>query len=210
MIDLFNALVSALTLPPVHADLAIAPLLAAALPAVGGALAKFFGGWLGGKSQANNEKKRAAENDAAARRAWDQKEQARVARLKSWISALGARGINTGTIDPSLLQVRPYPGPNSTVGIGGPSFLSQFLGFAGDTALGASQAGAFGGGIPGQADAAARGRILEDPALEELLRQGSARSILGTPGHAPSADVNAGGPAEPLSGYDEASGYHYF
>lgn len=176
--ELFNTVVSALTLPPVKADLMIAPALVAALPAVGGALASFFSGFFGSKRKANDEKKRAAENDAAARRAWDQKEQARVARLRSLMSAASARGINMGTIDPSLLMPRPYPGPNSTAGMSGPSLWSGLLGLAGDTAMGFAQAQG-SRGIPGQAEAAARGPIvgIED----EILSGGPQKSILPPP-----------------------------
>lgn len=139
------------------------PIPLALALAGGGALAKFLSGFFGGKSKAKAEKERATESDAAQRRAWDQQEQARIARLKSLLSAAGARGIDIGQLDPSLLVPRPYPGPDSTKGMKGPSLWQNLLGFGGDIALGAAQAGVGGGGPA--ASAAGRGSLVGDDSI---------------------------------------------
>ncbi len=159
------------------------PLLPLAL-AGGGALANFLGGFFGGKKEAKDKKAGAQENDAAMRRAWDIKEQQRVARLKSLLSAAQARGLDVGTMDPSMLIPKPYPGPDSTKGISEPSFWNGLLGFAGNTALGAAQSMGSGGGSgagsivepPGIAKSGA------DPLVDQLLAQGPQKSGLGLPG----------------------------
>lgn len=156
----------------------------------GSALASLLGGFFGGKKKAKNEEKRTAENDAAARRAWDQQEQIRIGRLKSILSAAQARGINVGTMDPSLLTPRPYPGPNSTVGMDKGPGWQDLLGWAGNVGMnyaGGMEADQVRGGP------ASRGSILEDPTVEELMRQSPLRSGF-NPG--PTAgDKNAGVPS---------------
>src|SRR5688572_22170761 len=154
------------------------------LVAGGGALAKFLGGFFGGKRDANTQKEKAAESDAAARRRWDQQELARIGRLKSLLSAAGARGVDIGQMDPSLLQPRPYPGPDSTVGIKGPSFLNSLLGFGGDVGLGAAQAMSAEGGLSmpaGGPPMAEAGSQLSDPLVDQMLAS-QASGIKGTPG----------------------------
>ncbi len=160
------------------------PLLAVA---GGAALAKFLGGFFGGKSKANAEKERARETDAAERRAWDIKEQQRVARLKSLISASGARGINIGSVDPSMLVPRPYPGPDSTKGIKGPSLLSSGLDFLGDAGMGYAQYGmGGGGGLTMPSDEQMHG-IINDPIVDDLLNQTAPKSMLTPPAPTPDA-----------------------
>jgi hypothetical protein len=165
--------------------------IGSAVPGVGtaigagvGALAQFLSGFFGGKRKADDEKKRAAEADAAARRAWDQNEIARIARLKSLLSAGGARGINTGTMDPALLTPRPYPGPNTTVGMRGPSFWNSLLGFAGDTALGYAQSRDSGGG-PGSiiGNSSPMSGRTEDPLVDGLLQSQAPQGGGGSPMH---------------------------